>query len=292
MANEQLESFLKGETATVTEKTPPEAPPAAPEPPPEAAAPKPEAKAEPTPKAATAKSEPDDDGPPPKALEGEDVIPLRAYRATLDLLILADSENGTGPTDISLATLAAERGGHPSDALADWVLANGIGSRYLKQNSTTVPMTDDDRRTQVVNDAQNPLALMGGTDAGAHLTMFCGADSNLHLITHWARDDVRSRWSRPSTASPSVSRLLRSADRVWSSPADGATRGVRARRARDPRSRTALRPARRSLPIQPSARRVPRVAVAGELTVADGESTGTLRRGSAHWPRSRPRTER
>ena len=78
MANEQLESFLKGETATVTE-APPEAPPAAPEPPPEAAAPKPEAKAEPTPKAATAKSEPDDDGPPPKALEGEDVIPLRAY---------------------------------------------------------------------------------------------------------------------------------------------------------------------------------------------------------------------
>jgi len=62
------------------------------------------------------------------------------HRDTLDRLILADSENGTGPTGISLAALAAERGEHPSDALADWVLANGIGSRYLKQNGA------DDRR--------------------------------------------------------------------------------------------------------------------------------------------------
>ena len=56
MANEQLESFLKGETATVTE-APPEAPQAAPE----APAPKPEAKAEPAAKASTAKPEPEDD---------------------------------------------------------------------------------------------------------------------------------------------------------------------------------------------------------------------------------------
>ncbi|HXY91610.1 MAG TPA: amidohydrolase family protein, partial [Acidimicrobiia bacterium] len=106
---------------------------------------------------------------------------------TLHLVMLTDSENGTGPTGISLAELAAERDQHPSDALADWVLANGIGSRYLKQNSTAVPMSDDDRRAQVVHDAENPYALMGGTDAGAHLTMFCGAGSNLYLVTHWAR---------------------------------------------------------------------------------------------------------
>jgi N-acyl-D-amino-acid deacylase len=111
------------------------------------------------------------------------------HRDTLHLLMLTDSENGTGPTGISLAQLAADRGQHPSDALADWVLANGVGSRYLKQNNTSVPMTDDDRRAQVVYDAANPHALMGGTDAGAHLTMFCGAGSNLHLVTHWARDE-------------------------------------------------------------------------------------------------------
>ena len=73
-ANEQLESFLAGETATVTDAPAP-APQAAPEPP----APKPEAKPEPTAKAATAKPEPEDEADPPEALEGEPVIPRRAY---------------------------------------------------------------------------------------------------------------------------------------------------------------------------------------------------------------------
>ena len=50
----------------------------------------------------------------------------------LHALILSDSENGTGPEGVSLQDLAEERGLHPSDALADWVLANGIGSRYTK----------------------------------------------------------------------------------------------------------------------------------------------------------------
>ena len=74
MANEQLESFLKGETATVTE-APPEAPQAAPE----APAPKPEAKAEPAAKPATAKPEPEDeaDAEPTDRLEqdGKSYIP-------------------------------------------------------------------------------------------------------------------------------------------------------------------------------------------------------------------------
>jgi hypothetical protein len=74
MANEQLESFLKGETATVTE-APPEAPQAAPAP----SSPKPEAKAEPAAKAATAKPEPEDeaDAEPADRLEqdGKSYIP-------------------------------------------------------------------------------------------------------------------------------------------------------------------------------------------------------------------------
>jgi hypothetical protein len=74
MANEQLESFLKGETATVTDAPAP-APQAAPEPP----APKPEAKAEPAAKPATAKPEPEDeaDAEPTDRLEqdGKSYIP-------------------------------------------------------------------------------------------------------------------------------------------------------------------------------------------------------------------------
>ena len=74
MANEQLEQFLAGETATVTDAPTP-APQAAPEP----SAPKPEAKAEPAAKPTTAKPEPEDEADPPEALEGEPVIPRRAY---------------------------------------------------------------------------------------------------------------------------------------------------------------------------------------------------------------------
>ena len=78
---------------------------------------------------------------------------------------------------------------HPSDALADWVLANGIGSRY---SSRTARGADDRRRPARAGRCTTPTtryALMGGTDAGAHLTMFCGAGSNLYVLTHWARDE-------------------------------------------------------------------------------------------------------
>jgi hypothetical protein len=77
MANEQLESFLASESAPAPAPEP--ATPAAPEAPPAASAPKPEAKPDPGAKAAAAKPEPEDDGEPPEPLEGEPVIPRRAY---------------------------------------------------------------------------------------------------------------------------------------------------------------------------------------------------------------------
>jgi N-acyl-D-amino-acid deacylase len=200
------------------------------------------------------------------------------HAATLDQLILADSENGTGPTDISLATLAAERGQHPSDALADWVLANGIGSRYLKQNSTAVPMTDDDRRAQVVHDAANPYALMGGTDAGAHLTMFCGAGSNLHLITHWARDDGAITLERAVHCLTQRSAdFFGLRDRGVVEPGrrgDLAVFALDELETRDLERRYDLPEGRYRLTRPAAGFRA--VAVAGELTVTDGESTGAL----------------
>ena len=76
MANEQLDAFLKGETATVTEEAP------APAPEPEARA-APEAKApvesKPAAKTDKAKPEPEEDTDPPEPIDGEPVIPRRAY---------------------------------------------------------------------------------------------------------------------------------------------------------------------------------------------------------------------
>jgi N-acyl-D-aspartate/D-glutamate deacylase len=34
----------------------------------------------------------------------------------------------------------------------------------------------------------DPHAIMGGTDAGAHLRMFCGAGANTYLLTHWVKE--------------------------------------------------------------------------------------------------------
>jgi len=76
-ANEQLESFLASESAPAPAAEP--ATPAASEAPSAAATPKPEAKPQAEPKATTAKPEPEDDGEPPQPLEGEPVIPRRAY---------------------------------------------------------------------------------------------------------------------------------------------------------------------------------------------------------------------
>lgn len=200
------------------------------------------------------------------------------HRETLHLLMLTDSENGTGPTGVSLAELATARDQHPSDALADWVLANGIGSRYTKHNSPAVPMTEDDRRAQVVHDAANPQALMGGTDAGAHLTMFCGAGSNLHLITHWSRDDgALSLEQAVHCLTQRSADFFGLDDRGVIAPHKRGDLAVFALDELETRSlerRYDLPEGRYRLSRPPAGFRA--VAVDGELTVSDGEATGAL----------------
>jgi N-acyl-D-aspartate/D-glutamate deacylase len=110
-------------------------------------------------------------------------------KESLHLFILSDSENGTGPTGVSLQDLARDRGAHPSDALADWVLANGIGSRYTKL-AVRPDITPAMVREMAREGFDDPHHLMGGTDAGAHLKMFCGAGGNLYTLTHWVRDEA------------------------------------------------------------------------------------------------------
>lgn len=110
-----------------------------------------------------------------------------SFRAEqLHELILSDPEAGPGPQGVSLRDLADARGEHPSDVLADWVLANGIGSRYTKLNAGR--LSTEEREAQDRAFFERPDMIFGGTDAGAHLKMFCGGGSNLYLLTHWVRD--------------------------------------------------------------------------------------------------------
>ncbi|MCH2169956.1 amidohydrolase family protein [Myxococcota bacterium] len=94
---------------------------------------------------------------------------------------LDNSENGDGPTGITLRQFAEELELHDSDALAEWLLRNGTGSTITNEGRAI----DEDTVTRLVHD---PNTLTGPTDSGAHGQLFCGAGSQLHLLTHYVRN--------------------------------------------------------------------------------------------------------
>ena len=198
-------------------------------------------------------------------------------RETLDEVILSDSENGAGPTGISLAARRRARQ-HPSDALADWVLANGIGSRYLKQNSTAVP--HDRRRPSGAGGARRrqPARADGRhrRRRAPHDVLRCRLQPAPHHALGARRGRTVARTSR-ALHHATLGRLLRPhRPRRGGTRATRRPRGVRTRRVGDTGTRTPVRPARGEVPPHPSAAGFRAVAVAGELTVSDGDATGAL----------------
>lgn len=96
-------------------------------------------------------------------------------------LMLSISETGAGPLDISLAELVERTGAHISDALADWVIANGIGSML---EGTPAVLNEAD----MVRALREPRTLPNINDSGAHLQLFAAAGQHLYLLTHYVRD--------------------------------------------------------------------------------------------------------
>jgi N-acyl-D-amino-acid deacylase len=97
-------------------------------------------------------------------------------------LLMIDSENGVGPIGGTLKELADERGLHRSDAMADWILENGIMSTvhmapFPKNEELTVALMRD------------PKTVGNISDAGAHLQMLCGGGENALLLTRYVRED-------------------------------------------------------------------------------------------------------
>lgn len=99
-------------------------------------------------------------------------------------LNLLDSENGTGPVGITLAEYIKQRGGkiHRSDAMADWILANG-----LKSTVHLSPFPKDEKLTREL--MLDPKTVGNISDAGAHLQMLCGAGENMLLFTKYVNDN-------------------------------------------------------------------------------------------------------
>ncbi len=97
-------------------------------------------------------------------------------------LFLLDSENGAGPLNITLKEYADSRGQHRSDAMADWILANGTRSTvhmapFPKDEALTVELMKDPRTVGNIS------------DAGAHLQMLCGGGENALLLTKYVREE-------------------------------------------------------------------------------------------------------
>ena len=97
-------------------------------------------------------------------------------------LNLIDSENGTGPVGITLKQYADDKGLHRSDAMADWILANGTLSTVHM-----APFPKDEELT--IELMRDPKTVGNISDAGAHLQMLCGGGENALLLTQYVRDE-------------------------------------------------------------------------------------------------------
>ena len=74
-----------------------------------------------------------------------------------------------------------ERGGHPSDVLADWVLENHFEAEFV------YPFTNTDV-AEVGQLLASEVSLISASDAGAHIGMFDGAGDVTLVLTRHVRD--------------------------------------------------------------------------------------------------------
>jgi N-acyl-D-aspartate/D-glutamate deacylase len=81
----------------------------------------------------------------------------------------------------SLAELSAERGGHVSDMLADWLAENDFATSFTFAVANTEPV-------EVARLLTSPVAFVSGSDAGAHLQMFCAAGDATLLLTRYVHE--------------------------------------------------------------------------------------------------------
>ena len=82
----------------------------------------------------------------------------------------------------TLADLIDERGGHPSDVLADWVLENKLAPPIV---AIGVLNDNDDAVAEIL---AHPATLIGSSDAGAHLGMICAYGDTTLILTKFVRD--------------------------------------------------------------------------------------------------------
>jgi N-acyl-D-aspartate/D-glutamate deacylase len=107
------------------------------------------------------------------------VYPQTPFAHPEQMMLIA-SENGHGPTHISAKDYATRIGKHYSDAIADWLLNNGLESAvHLDAWHNHDP--------SVVKLFKDEYALGNVNDTGAHGQMFCGVGQNMLLFTDYVK---------------------------------------------------------------------------------------------------------
>lgn len=81
----------------------------------------------------------------------------------------------------SLGDLAAARGAHVSDALADWLIESDFAATFTFAIANT-------NAAEVAKLLTSPFNCISGSDAGAHLQMFCAAGDATLLLTRHVRE--------------------------------------------------------------------------------------------------------
>jgi N-acyl-D-aspartate/D-glutamate deacylase len=107
-------------------------------------------------------------------------LPTAPFRKPRPIL-LDNSANGVGSIGITLGEFADQLGVHPSDAMAEWFVRNGVESTV-----TLPPWERDD--AMVLRLLKDPFSVGNISDAGAHGQMFCGGGENILLLTHFVRE--------------------------------------------------------------------------------------------------------
>lgn len=97
-------------------------------------------------------------------------------------LHLRNSDNGMGPINLTLKDYADSLGLHPSDAMAEWIIANGVRSTV---HMAPFPKMED----LTVELLKHPQTVGNISDAPAHGQMFCGGGENILLLTKYCRDE-------------------------------------------------------------------------------------------------------
>ncbi|TZG27877.1 amidohydrolase family protein [Sphingomonas montanisoli] len=115
----------------------------------------------------------------------EEMYPQAMWRKP-ETVIMRDSQYRVGPygSNVTFKDVLDLRGDnvHPSDALADWVIENGIGS-------TLGYGMEIESQQQIIDLFKDENALGNISDSGAHAQMLCGIGDHIDLINSYARDN-------------------------------------------------------------------------------------------------------